>query len=116
MVLAVNIDSWIPGEIEIFGTTQITAVDWVICIACAFAIVPIVEIQKVIENAINKKKVQKTGISELTEEEVLVKLDADFDNNMIEYFNSKGGKVEFEENAEALKEGKVSENKDEKQE
>ena len=114
MVLAVNLDSWIPGEIEIFGTTQINAVDWVICIACAFAIVPAIEIQKLIENAIKKSKAKKANVAELSEEEILVKLDNDFDNAMIEYLESKGGKVEYEEEAEKVEEPTNDETKNEK--
>ena len=114
MVLAVNLDSWIPGEIEIFGTTQINAVDWVICIACAFAIVPAIEIQKLIENAIKKSKAKKANVAELSEEEILVKLDNDFDNAMIEYLESKGGKVEYEEEAEKVEEPTNDETENEK--
>lgn len=114
MVLAVNLDSWIPGEIEIFGTTQINAVDWVICIACAFAIVPAIEIQKLIENAIKKSKAKKANVAELSEEEILVKLDNDFDNAMIEYLESKGGKVEYEEEAEKVEEPTKDETENEK--
>lgn len=114
MVLAVNLDTWIPGEIEIFGTTQINAVDWVICIACAFAIIPAVEIQKLIENAIKKSKAKKANDAELSEEEILVKLDSDFDNAMIEYLNSKGGKVEYEEDAEKVEEPTTNDTKNEK--
>lgn len=114
MVLAVNLDTWIPGEIEIFGTTQINAVDWVICIACAFSIIPAVEIQKLIENAIKKSKAKKANDAELSEEEILVKLDSDFDNAMIEYLNSKGGKVEYEEDAEKVEEPTKDDTKNEK--
>lgn len=114
MVLAVNLDTWIPGEIEIFGTTQINAVDWVICIACAFSIIPAVEIQKLIENAIKKSKAKKANDAELSEEEILVKLDSDFDNAMIEYLNSKGGKVEYEEDAEKVEEPTKNDTKNEK--
>lgn len=114
MVLAVNLDTWIPGEIEIFATTQINAVDWVICIACAFSIIPAVEIQKLIENAIKKSKAKKANDAELSEEEILVKLDSDFDNAMIEYLNSKGGKVEYEEDAEKVEEPTKNDTKNEK--
>ena len=83
-------------------------------IACAFSIIPAVEIQKLIENAIKKSKAKKANDAELSEEEILVKLDSDFDNAMIEYLNSKGGKVEYEEDAEKVEEPTKNDTKNEK--
>lgn len=49
----------IPGLGKVFGATPLSLVEWLVTVACAVAIVPIVEIQKVIERAIDKKKKRK---------------------------------------------------------
>jgi len=54
MIFAVNIDIW--TGFEFFGTAPLTAIDWVISIVCAAAIVPMVELHKAIYYAVKKKK------------------------------------------------------------
>lgn len=68
MVLVVYIDP-LTGA-DIFGTVAISREDWLISLACAFGIVPIVELQKLIERKVeeNKNKNQKT----LSDEEILL--------------------------------------------
>lgn len=46
----------VPGVNTAFDTTYLTWYEWLIAIGCAFLIVPLVEVQKVIENAISKRK------------------------------------------------------------
>lgn len=87
IVLVVYIDP-LTGA-DIFGTVAISWEDWLISLACAFGIVPIVELQKLIERKVeeNKNKNQKT----LSDEEILLELDEEFDNKMIEtYANGLG--------------------------
>ncbi len=50
----------IPALNPIFGTAPLTLVEWVISIGCGVLIIPFVELQKVIENAIDKKKRNKS--------------------------------------------------------
>jgi Ca2+-transporting ATPase len=49
----------IPGLGKVFGATPLSLVEWLVAVACAVAIVPIVEIQKAVERAIDKKKKRK---------------------------------------------------------
>ena len=65
MIFAVNIDTW--AGVDIFGTAKATWLDWVISISCAIAIIPMVELQKIIDAAIQKKKAAKAvnGISDV---------------------------------------------------
>ena len=84
-VLAAYIDVW--ANTEIFGTVALTPIDWLICIACAFAIVPLVEIQKIIENAVKKAKEKKSHRAEMSEEEILSELDENFNKSMEATFN-----------------------------
>ncbi len=52
----------VPALNSVFGTTPLNLLEWAISIGCGIAIIPFVEIQKLIENAIIKrsKKKQKT--------------------------------------------------------
>lgn len=54
MIFAVYIDFW--TGVEIFGTAMMTWQDWIISIACSLAIIPLVELQKIIEEAVRKRK------------------------------------------------------------
>ncbi len=46
----------IPALNPIFGTAQLNLVEWAISIGCGILIIPFVEIQKIIENALEKRK------------------------------------------------------------
>ena len=84
MVLVVYIDP-LTGA-DIFGTVAISWEDWLISMACAIGIIPIVELQKAIERKVeeNKNKNQKT----LSDEEILIELDEEFDKKMIETYSN----------------------------
>ncbi len=49
----------IPALQGVFGTASLTIGEWAIALGCGVAIIPFVEIQKLIENAIEKRKAKK---------------------------------------------------------
>ncbi|MDD4840047.1 MAG: calcium-translocating P-type ATPase, PMCA-type [Clostridia bacterium] len=61
MVFATNIDTWTGSDI--FGTAALNWMDWIICLACAVAIIPLVELQKIIYASVRKKKLAKAFAS-----------------------------------------------------
>ncbi|HKL93878.1 MAG TPA: calcium-translocating P-type ATPase, PMCA-type [Clostridia bacterium] len=68
MIFALNIDTW--SGVEIFGTTKLNWQDWVISLACAIAIIPMVELQKIIVQAVDKKKKAKAALLPSDEETI----------------------------------------------
>ena len=56
-VALVLIPVLVPGLQTVFGTAPLNWKEWLVALSCAFAIVPIVEAQKAIERAIEKKRV-----------------------------------------------------------
>ena len=59
--------TFIPGLQSFFGTTTLTLAELAISVGCAFVIIPIVEIQKLIEKLMYNKKQKK--IAEFEEEQ-----------------------------------------------
>lgn len=54
--------TFIPVFQSFFGTTSLNLTEFLIAVACAIAIIPVVEIQKLIENRIRKNKMQKENV------------------------------------------------------
>lgn len=54
--------TFIPVFQSFFGTTALNLTEFLIAVACAIAIIPVVEIQKLIENRIRKNKMQKENV------------------------------------------------------
>ena len=54
--LALTAITFIPAFQSFMGTTMLTGTEFGIAIGCALAIIPAVEIQKFIENLLDKKK------------------------------------------------------------
>ncbi len=51
---------YIPGINDAFGFTSINATEYFVALALAFSIIPLVEVTKLIQNAIRKSKAKKT--------------------------------------------------------
>lgn len=49
----------IPGVNTVFHTAPLSGWEWLVAVGVAIAIIPLVELQKLIEKAIEKKRVQK---------------------------------------------------------
>jgi Ca2+-transporting ATPase len=58
---------FIPGFQSFFGIVPLTIVEYAIAIGCAFAIIPIVEIQKLIERMVLKKKAKSAQNKDIEE-------------------------------------------------
>ena len=58
---------FVPAFQEFFGTTMLNAEEFLISIGCAIAIIPIVEIQKLIERIIKNKKNKKIAMMKQNE-------------------------------------------------
>lgn len=54
--------TFIPVFQSFFGTTALNLTEFLIAVVCAIAIIPVVEIQKLIENRIRKNKMQKENV------------------------------------------------------
>ena len=63
--------TFIPAVQTFFGTTMLSLGELAISVGCAVAIIPIVEIQKLIENLVKKNKQKKiNAFVEIEQDEV----------------------------------------------
>lgn len=65
-VLLILFATLIPVIQPFFGTCNIELIDWVISVLCAFAIIPMVEIQKLICYCIKRRKTRKNAVNDLS--------------------------------------------------
>lgn len=60
--IALTLITFIPGLQAFFGTTTLNLTEIIIAVGCAVAIIPLVEIQKLIENLVWKRKQKKINV------------------------------------------------------
>ena len=60
--IALTAITFIPAFQSFFGTTSLTMAEFAISVGCAVAIIPIVEVQKLIERAIYNKKQNRINL------------------------------------------------------
>lgn len=63
--------TFIPAFSNFFGIAMLNGTEWAIAIGCAIAIIPVVEIQKLVEKIIRKRKAKKVNEFESEQDEKL---------------------------------------------